>query len=364
MIRKILLVGGGSAGHIFPALAVACELRKLLPEAEFYYAVGEDGPEVDLVDPKQFQKVAVTAARTPLKKSAYPAFIWHNLKGVKRAQRVLKDIAPDIIFAAGGFMSAPILAAASLQGIPYYLHEQNAVAGKVTRLFSRGAKRVFTSFPETRGLEQLGTKTAYLGNPIRPGFLKQAEAKARLGLLPESKLFLILGGSLGARYFNELISALSKTREWQKLKEEVDIQVKLVSGLVNSRTFAADSLKDKAISVEEFVDTKVWMPAADLVLARAGSSLLMELAACAKPAIIVPFPQAAEDHQRANAASFAEQEAIVLREESELDARMLVALIEELSLEESRSAELSCRINKLAKPQAAKDICEVILSDI
>lgn len=366
---RAFFVGGGTAGHVYPCLAVAAALRELLPEASFYYGAEEEGAENELVDWSQFTRFPLRAARTPLQRSAYPSFIWQNAQGILQARRTLRAIRPDFIFAAGGFLSAPVLAATAYGRlkIPYYLHEQNAVSGRVTRLFAPGARAIFTSFSETSGLSEWSSKIHFLGNPVRPEFFQTERHSAResCGLAPEDKLLLVLGGSLGARFFNQLMTALPSSPLWSELKTRFpELKIKLVSGLVNSRTFDPREILDPAITTSSFLKTSEWLPAADLVLARAGASILMELAACGRPAILVPFPAAVSDHQRANAALFAAEGAAVVREESELNPEEFLKLLMELLGDKERLAQLSQAVQKEAKADAARQIAEAILEDL
>ncbi|MDO5734256.1 MAG: undecaprenyldiphospho-muramoylpentapeptide beta-N-acetylglucosaminyltransferase [Eubacteriales bacterium] len=365
--RKLVFVGGGTAGHIYPTLAVATALRELLPEAEFYYAISEDGPERDLVDWKEFKRLEINAARTPLKKSGYPAFALKNTQGVLSARRVLKKLRPDLVFAGGGFVSAPLLAAAQSLGIASYLHEQNAIPGRVTRLFSKKAKAVFTSFPGTESAFPAGCKIRYTGNPVRGEFFKAERSACRkqLGIQAKESWLLVLGGSLGAKALNDCIAALPETAGWSEFKQRhPGFRIMLVSGLVNSRIFKAEFAEDEIISASNYVDSKLWIPASDLVLGRAGASILMELAACQKPAIIVPFPEAANAHQDANAELFKKNDAAIVLQQDKLSPQALLNLLDELLKDQERRAILSQNIASLAKLNAAKEIADIVVKEL
>ncbi len=358
-MRSVVFCGGGTAGHVYPALAVAEALRKARPDLDFYYFVSPDGPEKDLIPKDDFTQIEVAAARTPLRKIDYLAFVWNNARGVLQARRKLKKLQPAFVFASGGFSAAPVVMAAKMLNIPFFLHEQNAFMGRVNRLFQKDARRVFTSFPEMSNGDPAATNYRHVGNPVREAFFTttQEEAREALGIPAERQLLLVLGGSLGAQAFNNLISALPQTPGWRDFKERhPEFRILLVSGMINSRVFTTVFDEDEIIDAESYVNTQLWLPAADIILGRAGASILMEVAAAKKPSILVPFPQALNHHQDANAEVFKKNAAAVVVQEVDLEPEMFIYMLDEMLSNQDKMKSLSQKAGELAPVGAAGKI--------
>lgn len=363
-MTNVVFCGGGTAGHVYPALSVAEALRKERPDLNFYYFVSKDGPEKDLIPKDEFTLVEVAAARSPLRKIEYISFIWHNARGVLQAMRKLKQLNPALVFASGGFSAAPVVMASKLLKSPYFLHEQNAFMGRVNHMFQDDARRVFTSFPEMSNGNPEATNYRHVGNPVREAFFttSKEEARATLGIPEERQLLLVLGGSLGAQAFNQLISELPQTPGWDAFKERhPDFRILLVSGMINSRVFTTVFDEGEIIDAESYIDTKLWLPAADIILGRAGASILMEVAAAGKPAILVPFPQALNHHQDANATVFKKNGAAIVIQEIDLEAEMFMHLIDQLLSNQDKMNELSEKASLLAPVGAAEKIASELL---
>jgi UDP-N-acetylglucosamine--N-acetylmuramyl-(pentapeptide) pyrophosphoryl-undecaprenol N-acetylglucosamine transferase len=360
---KILLSGGGTGGHIFPAIAIADEIKKRFPDAEFLFIGANGKMEMEKVPQAGYTIEGIDIAGIDrgnlLSNLGLPFKI---LKSLSKSKRVIKNFAPDFAVGTGGFASGPALYEASKMGIPIFIQEQNAHAGVTNKILSKKAKAVFTAYPKVEGFP--AEKIKFLGNPIREniisGMQDTAQAKEKMGLNKDKLTILSVGGSLGSRTLNNA---------WKShLKEIVDKDYQLIwqTGKLDYKDIL-DETKDIAtrnIQILEFIkDMELAYSAADIIVSRAGAIAISELAVAQKPVLLVPFPFAAEDHQTKNAMNLVEKNAAKMVKDSEMQEKFWNTL-SEICENESVRKEMSDNLKYFAKPNAAKEIVDEIFKVI
>ncbi|MEC5394082.1 undecaprenyldiphospho-muramoylpentapeptide beta-N-acetylglucosaminyltransferase [Bergeyella sp. RCAD1439] len=364
---KVLMSGGGTGGHIFPAIAIADEIRRRFPDAEFLF-IGANG---------KMEMEKVPQSGYPIEGLSISGFdrgrLLANLKlpfkligSLRRAQKLIKAFKPDFAVGTGGFASGPALYAAAQLGVPTFIQEQNAHAGMTNKILGRKAKAVFTAYPDVAGFEK--TKIKFLGNPIRQAMIEgrqeTASAKAQLGLNRDKLTILSVGGSLGSRTLNN---------SWKENIDRLiakDYQLIWQTGKNDYEEITTQWAKQRAeplpetIQIKEFIaDMPLYYSAADLIVSRAGAIAISELAVAQKPVILVPFPFAAEDHQSVNAQRLVERNAAKMVKDHEMKDRFWEVL-SELGLRPELREEMSQNIAFFAKPEAAKHIVDELLKTI
>ena len=362
---RVLLSGGGTGGHIFPAIAIADEIRKRFPDAEFLFIGANGKMEMEKVPQAGFKIEGLNIAGFDrgnlLKNLGLPLKIVSSLL---KAKRIIKDFKPDFAIGTGGFASGPALYIAAKMGIPTFIQEQNSLPGKTNVFNAKKAKAVFTAYPD---MEQFfhGTKTYFLGNPIRQNIITDLIdkdlAKEKLGLDKNKLTILSVGGSLGSRTLNN-----GWKDNLDKLKEK-DYQLIWQTGKLDY-----NDLKDNesiinyqsSIMLKEFIsDMALAYSAADVIVSRAGAIAISELAVAKKPVLLVPFPFAAEDHQTKNALTLVEKNAARMVKDSEMKDKFWNTLSEICESENVRN-EMSTNLEFFAKPKAAEGIVDEIFKVI
>ena len=375
---KVLLSGGGTGGHIFPAIAIADEIKKRFPDAEFLFIGANGKMEMEKVPQAGYNIEGIDIAGIDrgnmLSNLGLPFKI---LKSLSKSKKIIKKFAPDFAVGTGGFASGPALYEASKLGIPIFIQEQNAHAGVTNKILSKKAKAVFTAYPKVDGFP--AEKIKFLGNPIRStivsGMQNSSEAKEKLGLAQDKLTILSVGGSLGSRTLNNgWKDNLEKLQEkgyqliWQTGKldyAEIVGSQEMEAGSENSiakRT--SNTQHPSSIQIKEFIkEMETAYSAADVIVSRAGAIAISELAVAQKPVILVPFPFAAEDHQTKNAMNLVEKNAARMVKDSEMNEKFWSTLSEICENEELRK-EMSQNLKYFAKPNAAKEIVDEILNKL
>lgn len=362
---RYLLACGGTGGHINPAIAIADELKKKDPEAQFLFVGNEDGMEQKLVPRAGYPIRSIRAhgfARGGGAKNLLlnVKYAWRAIQSVRRARRILRQFRPDLAIGTGGYVSGPVMLAARELRIPYVIHEQNAYAGVATRACARSAARVFLSFEHTIGVEP-GENVRVVGNPVRGGFLPQPAP----GRAEEKPLVLSCGGSLGARAINEAMCGLLALSHRDGRLRHLHAAGSSGYAPMMSRLKELGVPTDgtDGIEVREFIyDMADRMREADVVIARAGAITLAEIAAMGKPSILIPSPNVAENHQYHNARVFRDAGAALLIEEKDLTGEGLYAALLEVACSSDRRAEMARAARRVAYPHAAQDIADEILA--
>lgn len=359
---KIVLSGGGTGGHIFPAVAVADEIRKRFPDAEFLFIGANGKMEMEKVPQAGYKIEGINIAGFDrgnlLSNVGLPMKI---IRSLSRSKKIIKDFKPDFAVGTGGFASGPALFTAAVAGIPVFIQEQNAHAGITNKFLSRKAKAIFTAYPNVDGFPK--EKTKFLGNPIRQNIITDLkdsqEAKIKMGLDPDKITVLSVGGSLGSRTLNN---------GWKNNIENFKnsgMQLIWQTGKLDYPEISKnENLNSDSVQIKEFItDMALAYSAADIIVSRAGAIAISELAVAKKPVILVPFPFAAEDHQTKNALNLVEKNAARMVKDSEMDEKFWPTLMEIAKSEELRN-EMSRNLQFFAKPHAAKEIVDNILKYI
>ena len=362
---KILLSGGGTGGHIFPAVAIAQEIQKRFPDAEFLFIGANGKMEMEKVPQAGFKIEGLNIAGFDrgnlLKNLGLPLKV---ISSLLKAKRIIKDFKPDFAVGTGGFASGPALYIAAKMGIPTFIQEQNSLPGKTNVFNAKKAKAVFTAYPDMEKFFS-GTKTYFLGNPIRQNIITDLIdkdlAKEKLGLDKNKLTILSVGGSLGSRTLNN-----GWKDNLDKLKEK-DYQLIWQTGKLDY-----NDLKDNesiinyqsSIMIKEFISNMALAySAADVIVSRAGAIAISELAVAKKPVLLVPFPFAAEDHQTKNALTLVEKNAARMVKDSEMKDKFWNTLSEICESENVRN-EMSTNLEFFAKPKAAEGIVDEIFKVI
>ena len=358
---NVIISGGGTGGHIYPAIAIANELKRVDPTVNILFVGAEGKMEMEKVPRAGYRieglPVVGIKRELTLSNLAFPLKLGRSLL---RARQIVRDFRPDVAVGVGGYASGPTLLAAALSGVPILIQEQNSYAGLTNKVLSRWAKRVCVAYP---GMDAFfaAEKIRVTGNPVRSDIqLADAQIDAgreQFGLNPEQPTVLVIGGSQGARTINESIEAgLMRFAEagiqvvWQTGTGFIDRARKAVqaAGISNVKPYDFIYEMDRAYAV------------ADVVVSRAGALSVSELCLVGRPAILVPFPQASEDHQTKNAMALVENEAALLV--TDQTARtVLIDQILELVANKQKMQTLSGHIKSFGKPRAASDIVEEIL---
>lgn len=372
---KVVFTGGGTGGHVYPALAIASEFKKR-GVSEILFVGTEDGMEAQIVPREGFNIKFIKAggfdrkSKLSLIKSGI-RLIFSSLRAIK----ILKTFKADIVIGTGGYVSAPVLIAAIFLKIPIYLHEQNAVPGLVNRKLSKKARKAFAGFEAA--CKFLGSNSYYCGNPVRDGFGLVSIERAREELNIGSGEFTIfaMGGSQGARTINEFLLSILE----ELVKRDIRLMVSagrksfdevvkraeenLECGFRIEGEIGYRSARSGKVQIFEYIeDIHTYMAAADLVIARGGALTVAEICASSKPAIYIPFPFAVGNHQHYNAKAVADFSGGIIIEEKELTKEKVMPIIDEFCSDKAALSIMGENAGRAMKKNAAKDIVDVIKS--
>ncbi len=358
--RPIVVAGGGTGGHLLPALALARALADARPDVEPILVGAERGLEALLLPNYPFRYHLLPSE--PLYRHAW----WRNARWLLLAPqlwravgRTLDAARPVVVIGTGGYAAGPVVWRAQRRGIPTVLQEQNAFPGLTTRWLARHARQVHLGFPEARTRLQLSASTALftLGNPVRPPEPGDRRAAvAAFGLTPAQPTVLVFGGSQGAQALNYAIAGALE----RGLLGEINLL--WGTGPAAAAGFARYAVPGRVVVRGFFDPMTPAYQAADLVVARAGAMTVAELCAWAKPSILVPLPTAAADHQTENARALAEAGAAIALAERDLSAHTLAHAVTQLVADPTRRAELAARAGARGHPNATRDIVSSILT--
>lgn len=359
----MLISGGGTGGHIFPALSIANALRRRFPDVEILFVGADNRMEMERVPAAGYPIEGLTICgfdrKNMLRNISVLFKLWHAMR---RARSIVRRFKPQIAIGVGGYASGPTLKAAQRLGVPTLLQEQNSYAGVTNKLLAKKAGRICVAY---EGMERFfpADRIVMTGNPVRKSLLENAmtagQAKAALGFDPARPLVLIVGGSLGARTINESVAASidELTSDgtqllWQTGKSYSDCEA----------VHAADG-RDGVKATAFISEMDVAYRAADLVVSRAGAGSISELQLLGKAAILVPSPNVAEDHQRKNALALADRDAAVMILDSDCRER-LAREVRALVSDEARRTELSKNIEAMALRDSDEKIVDAIIETV
>ncbi len=358
----VIFTGGGTSGHINPAIAVAKALRARRPELDIIFTGTARGLEADIVPREGFEFIPVTAS--PFKRKLSPALFKAFIdlqKGKRECLQLIREKKPLAVVGTGGYVAGPMLAAAGKSCVPYLIHEQNAFPGQSNRVMAPKAAAVCLSYEEARPYFSSCKNVHLTGNPIAPQYflLNREEARRRLKMDPDEFFVLVSGGSLGARSLNQTVLQYLKEHH-----ETFSGKVLLVAGKSQFETVYKEAKEipaDKLEVVDYLYNMPDYMAAANLYVCRAGAGTCAEVAALGQCSIMVPYPYATGDHQTHNAKAFSDIGAALLCPNDEFTVSYLAEKLDELADPETRSA-IGKKAGQLAKPRAAEDIVDVLLT--
>jgi len=356
---KFVFAGGGTGGHIFPAIAIADEIRKMFPDSQILFIGAKGRLEEKLVPMNNYNLKTLDIFgfdKSKITKNILLPFKF--AKAVKQSKKFIRDFDPDIIIGTGGFASAaPVYAALNLK-IPVVIHEGNVFPGKVTRYFAKKVKSVIISFEETNKYLKSKNNVSFFPYPVRSSLKKyfKAEAKNKFGFSAERKVIFVFGGSQGAKILNEQVLKI--------LSELVSKKIGIIwqTG-VNDFKRIEEAIKDfrEYVSLNDFItDMGAAYSASDITICRAGISSIMELAYLGIPAILIPYPISANNHQVKNAENLAQHEACIYLPQNEIEKLKIV--IFDLIDNEQKRHKLGENIKKFSDVESASKISKFIIN--
>ncbi|MDR0892957.1 MAG: undecaprenyldiphospho-muramoylpentapeptide beta-N-acetylglucosaminyltransferase [Mediterranea sp.] len=360
---RIIISGGGTGGHIFPAVSIANAVRELRPDAQILFVGAEGRMEMQRVPDAGYDIVGLPVAGFDRKR------LWRNipvlfklLRSQWKARSIVRHFRPQVAVGVGGYASGPTLKTAGMMGIPTLLQEQNSYAGVTNKLLAKKARKICVAY---EGMEKFfpANKLILTGNPVRQNLLNSAlsreEAAQTFDLLPDKKTILVIGGSLGARTLNNTLKD-----GLDILQEHPDIQFIWQTGKYYYKEMA-ETLEDFAplhnLRLMEFIkDMAAAYCAADLVVSRAGAGSISEFCLLHKPVILVPSPNVAEDHQTKNALALVNKKAALYVKDNEATDKLIPLAIATVT-NAPQLKELSNNIAQLAHPDAARAIAQEVI---
>ncbi|MBT8281818.1 MAG: undecaprenyldiphospho-muramoylpentapeptide beta-N-acetylglucosaminyltransferase [Muriicola sp.] len=353
---KFILSGGGTGGHIYPAIAIANELKRRFPEAEFLFVGAKDRMEMEKVPQAGYEIVGLWISglqrRLSWKNLLFPIKV---ISSLIKARNIVNTFKPDVVIGTGGFASGPVLRVASGKGIPCLLQEQNSYAGITNKLLASRVRKICVAY---EGMQKFfpEKKIVKTGNPVRSSLLNlpndAEQSYAYFGLQPGKKTLLILGGSLGSGRINQLIEA--QLNYFQKL----DLQLVWQCGSMYYEKYK--HLNSDSVKVHGYLnEMEHGYRISDIIISRSGAGSVSELCLVGKPVLFIPSPNVAEDHQTKNAEALVSKEAAVMVAEKELESSFQTSFEEMVSSDQKRE-ELSVNIKKMALPRATEHIVDEI----
>ena len=356
--KKFILSGGGTGGHIYPAIAIANELKLRFPDAEFLFVGAADKMEMQKVPQAGYKIIGLWIAglqrKLTLQNVLFPIKL---LSSLLKARTIVAEFKPNVVIGTGGFASGPLLQVAGFAGIPTLVQEQNSYPGITNKVLAKKAAKICVAYDN---LERFfpQNKIVLTGNPVREDLIANIDDKRQAAdyfkLDPVKKTLLVLGGSLGSRRINQLIA-----------KEVAGIASQDIQVIWQCGKFYYDEYRhfgeQENIQVMAFIDRMdLVYAAADIVISRAGASSVSELCLVGKPVIFIPSPNVAEDHQTKNAKAIVDKGGALMIKESELDSKF-DNTFNNLLRDQNLQSQLSINIKKLAKPNATKEIVDEIV---
>ncbi len=365
---KILITGGGTGGHVFPAIAIADAIRSIRPDAEFLFVGAEGKMEMERVPKAGYAIEGLKIAGfqrqmtigNALKNLTVP---YKVLSSLLKARRIIRRFQPNVVVGTGGYASGPVMRAAQQMGIPTVIQEQNSYAGVTNKILGNRAAAICVAYDNLDAFFP-ANKIVFTGNPVRKDILhlegKRPEAMAHYGLDPSKKTIAVLGGSLGARSLNEAMS-----NNTELFRSNPNVQVLWQCGKFYELEYAdCETAQLKQVHMSAFIDRMdLLYAAADVIISRAGALSISELCLVGKPVVLVPSPNVAEDHQTKNAIALVEKGAARLVRDGDAAEKMLEEALLILS-NDALAFSLGESIHQLSRPNAAMAIANEVLKHI
>lgn len=357
---RVIVSGGGTGGHIYPALALIKEIKKREPNAEFLYIGTEKGLESTLVKREDipFKTIHITGFKRKLSFENVKTII-RFLKGVTRSKKLIREFKPDIVIGTGGYVCGPVVYAAAKLNVATIVHEQNSVPGLTNKFLSKYVDKVAISFKEAESFFPK-EKVVYTGNPraTEAALVERKDRLTGLGLNKDKKTVLIVGGSRGARPINDAfleVLEVAGKRDYQFLYVTGDVHYDTVMSKVQEHGSPAN------IKIEPFIHN---MPEVlknvHLIVARAGATTLAEVTAIGLPSILIPSPYVTNNHQEKNARALSDNGAAVIKLEKEMSGAILLKEIDAILLNEKKWEQMHKDTLKLGMPESGQMIYELM----
>ena len=360
---KVIMTGGGTGGHIYPAIAIANKIKKENKDAEILFVGTQKGLESSLV-PENGYEIKTITVRGFNRKKLLTNFktITDLLKGIKEAKKIIEDFNPDVVIGTGGYVCGPVVYAASKKGKKTFIQEQNAFPGLTNKLLEKHVKNVFISFEKSKEYFKKKNKLILTGNPLREEFINFDEKKSKdiIGLKENQFGILYFGGSRGAETLNEVMIDVAK-----KISEEADTKLFFVTGEKHYDK-VSEILKEKvgntnSVEVYKYIhNISDYMIGSNLIISRAGAVTISEIAAIGKPSIIIPSPYVTNNHQYFNGKVLEDNKGAIMIEEKNLSSEKITESIKTLKNNKSKYISMANNCKVLGNTEALDIIYKTI----
>jgi len=370
---RVIFVCGGTAGHINPALAVAAEVKRMDPDAKILFVGSGRQLENRLIPQEGYRLVNITVRG--FARRLAPAMVMSNIRALKalrealaESEKILRGFSPDVVLGTGGYVCYPVLAKAAEMGIPTFIHESNAIPGLATKMLAGKVDKILTAFDSIPALRRYAHKTVHVGTPVRGDFGRITKHDARLKLGIDGRpLVVSFWGSLGAEHMNEMMLDFIEINARSRLFNHIHA--------TGGGDMVLKAFKDKLLArqvtspLPQWIDIRPYianmaevMTAADLIVCRAGASTIAELTYLGKPAVIVPSPNVANNHQEKNARRLEEAGGAVVLDEKDLSGEKLYETVRRLLIDLPGLIRMSQAMKSLGVSDSARRIAEIIFS--
>ena len=357
---KVIMTGGGTGGHIYPAIAIADEIKSRHPDAEIIFVGTERGMEKDIVPkagyPIKFITVSGLNRKNPIKLIKTLKDLNH---GLHEAKQIIKEFKPDLVIGTGGYVCGPVMKTAAGMGIKTYIHEQNAFPGLTNKLLSRGAERVFVAFDDAKKYFKTKKEPVTVGNPVRHAFTEVDRQTAResLGVKEDEFMVLSFGGSLGAQRINDEMTVAA-----ERLRDRAGLRIFFVTGkrYYSSIMENADKTNARVTYLQYIDDMPKYLNACDLAITRSGALTVSEITACGRASVMIPSPYVTNNHQYYNAKVVADRGGAILIEEKDLTNGEVADEIEQLMNDRQILEKMEKASAALGTVTSAGKICDII----
>ena len=357
---RVIMTGGGTGGHIYPAIAIAEEIKRRDKDAEILFVGARKGMEKDIVPKAGYPLKFVTVSGINRKQ------IWKNVqtlkdlkKGMDEAKAIIREFKPDIVIGTGGYVCGPVVRAAAKMGIKAYIHEQNAFPGLTNKLLSKNVDRVFVAFDEAKSYFKTKKEPLTVGNPVRRAFAEtdREEARKALGVDPDDFMVLSFGGSLGALKINQEMQIAA-----EKLALKKNCRIFFVTGKrhFESITEKVDMSDGRVTYLPYIDDMPKYLSACDLAVTRSGALTVSEIAACGRASVMIPSPYVTNNHQFFNAKVLGDKGGAVVIEEKNLKEGDVAEIISRLMDDRDSAIKMSEAAASVGRIDAAEVICDTI----
>lgn len=357
---KVIMTGGGTGGHIYPAIAIADEIKSRHPDAEIIFVGTERGMEKDIVPkagyPIKFITVSGLNRKNPIKLIKTLKDLNH---GLHEAKQIIKEFKPDLVIGTGGYVCGPVMKTAAGMGIKTYIHEQNAFPGLTNKLLSRGAECVFVAFDDAKKYFKTKKEPVTVGNPVRHAFTEVDRQAAResLGVKEDEFMVLSFGGSLGAQRINDEMTVAA-----ERLRDRAGLRIFFVTGrrYYSSIMENADKTNARVTYLQYIDDMPKYLNACDLAITRSGALTVSEITACGRASVMIPSPYVTNNHQYYNAKVVADRGGAILIEEKDLTNGEVADEIEQLMNDRQILEKMEKASAALGTVTSAGKICDII----